>query len=87
MGSGKEKECFSLIKINTHTFLKQNKQPTVSRRKEIIQIRAETNEMKKKKQKRSMKVRDGSLKDKIDKLSARLAEKERERVQVNKNQK
>lgn len=34
-----------------------------------------------------MKVRDGSLKDKIDKLSARLAEKERERVQVNKNQK
>ena len=32
-----------------------------------------------------MKVRDGSLKrDKIDKLSARLTKKERERVQINK---
>ena len=64
----------------------QERKPKPSRRREIIKIRAEINEIETKKQEnKSMKLGAGSLKiNKIDKPLARLIKKKRERTQINK---
>ena len=58
----------------------------VSRRKEIIEIRAEINEIETRKTiAKSMKLKMVLWKDKINKPLARLIRKKRERIQISKN--
>ena len=76
-------------KINNPTLhlnqLERNKRPKVSRRKEILKIRTEINEVKTKQQQRSMKLKAGSLRRLIRWINLQLySSRKKEKTQINK---
>ena len=82
-----EKSHINNLTLHLKQLEKEQTKPNVSRRKEIIKIRPEINEIEKKTIEKINETKSWSFEkiNKIDKLLARLFRKKKERTQIKKN--